>query len=240
MNDDLDQLLKLLRLKKMRQIIERELERTQKQPVSHQEFLARLFRMELDDQRCRSTESRIRRARMPEIWSLDTFPWDRQPKADRQQVLQLAQLDFINKGINIVFIGPPGTGKTGIASGILLKALQSGYRGFFIRAQDLFDEMYSTLADRTTRKYLNRLINYDLVCIDEVGYLNLKPEQTNIFFKLMEERYVARKPCLVTTNLDYDEWPNFLKNKPLTDGLLSRLRHRCITLNFDGRDLRDS
>jgi len=75
--------------------------------------------------------------------------------------------------------------------------------------------------------------------IDELGYLNLKPEQTNIFFKMMEERYTHRRPTIITTNLDYTEWSNFLGNKALVDALLSRLRHRCHTVRIDGPSLRD-
>ena len=75
--------------------------------------------------------------------------------------------------------------------------------------------------------------------IDEMGYLNLRPEQTNIFFKLMEERY-RQHPTIITTNLDYAEWANFLGNKTLVDALLSRLRHQCHTVKIDGPSLRDS
>ena len=74
--------------------------------------------------------------------------------------------------------------------------------------------------------------------IDELGYLNLKPEQTNIFFKLMEERY-RRRPTIITTNLDYPEWQTFLGNKALVDALLSRLRHQCHTIRIDGPSLRE-
>ena len=108
-----------------------------------------------------------------------------------------------------------------------------------MRAQDLFDEMYASLADRSTRKLLNRLANVDVLLIDEMGYLNLRPEQTNIFFKLMEERY-RRRPTLITTNLDYSEWGNFLGNKALVEALLSRLLHQCHTVKIDGPSLRAS
>ena len=129
-------------------------------------------------------------------------------------------------------------GKTGIASGLLLKAIQNGYRGRFIRAQDLFDEMYASLADRSTRKLLNRLIRIDCLLIDELGFVNLRPEQTNIFFKLIEERY-RRRPTLITSNIDYPEWQAVLGNKTLTEALLSRLRHQCHTIRIDGPPLRD-
>ena len=107
--------------------------------------------------------------------------------------------------------------------------MENGYRCQFIKAQDLFDEMYASLADRSTRQLLNRLARLDVLLIDEFGYLNLKPEQSNIFFKLMEERY-RRHPTIITTNLVYDEWPNFLGNRPMVEALLSRLRHYCHTV----------
>ncbi len=144
----------------------------------------------------------------------------------------------MTKAENIVFIGPTGVGKTGLASALLLKALQNGYRGVFMRAQDLFDEMYASMADRSTRRLLNRLAKVDVLAIDEMGYLNLRPEQTNIFFKLMEERY-RQRATIITTNLDYSEWGNFLGNKALVDALLSRLRHQCHTVTIDGPSLRD-
>jgi DNA replication protein DnaC len=145
---------------------------------------------------------------------------------------------FIGKAENIVFVGPTGVGKSGLATGILLKAIQNGYRGRFVRAQDLFDEMYASLADRSTRKLLNTLIRIDVLLIDELGYLNLKPEQTNIFFKLMEERYRPH-PTIITTNLDYEQWSGFLGHKELTAALLSRLRQYCHTVVIDGPSLRD-
>jgi DNA replication protein DnaC len=129
-------------------------------------------------------------------------------------------------------------GKTGLASGLLLKALENGYRCQFIRAQDLFDQMYASLADRSSRQLLNRLSRLDVILIDELGYLTLKPEQSNIFFKLMEERY-HRHSTIITTNLGYDEWGNFLGNPTMVQALLSRVRHYCHTIDIDGPSLRE-
>ena len=98
--------------------------------------------------------------------------------------------------------------------------------------------MYASLADRSSRKLLNRLARVDVLCIDEMGYLNLRPEQTNIFFKLMEERY-RQHATIITTNLAYEEWHHFLGNQALVDALLSRLRHQCHTVRIDGPSLRD-
>jgi len=238
MDDDLDQLLVSLKLHRMREIIAERLCSATAEGTSYTEFLRRLLREEHQAQQLRFLAGRIDRARMPERWSLDTFPWERQPGVRRAVIEELATLDFIVQGQNIVLVGPTGTGKTGIASGILLKALFAGRRGLFIKAQELFDDMHRSLADHSSRKLLDRLARIELLIVDEMGYLNLRPEQTNIFFKLMEERYIARTSTLITTNLDYEEWYGFLGQKPMVAALLDRLRHRCVTVSFDGPSLR--
>jgi DNA replication protein DnaC len=238
MTEELEQLLKNLKLRRILDIYEQQLRAAEKEDVSYSEFVVRLMRAQWHARQEDSLEWRIRRANLPERWSLETFPFSRQPGVSRKQMRTFAELEFIPKAENIVFIGPTGVGKSGLASGILLKALENGYRCQFIRAQDLFDEMYASLADRSTRQLLKRLARLDVLQIDELGYLNLKPEQSNIFFKLMEERY-RRHPTLITTNLEYDEWHNFLGNRPMVDALLSRLRHYCHTVRIKGPSLRD-
>jgi len=237
MNDDLAQLLDNLKLRRIKQVIGRELERAEKEHPSYTDFLARVLREEFQTQQMRFLEHRIRRARLPERWALQTFPWERQPKLNRPMIEQLAELDFIDRAANLVFIGPTGVGKTGLASAILLAALQAGRRGLFIKAQDLFDEMYRSLADHSSRRLIDQLSGIDLLLIDEMGYLNLRPEQSNIFFKLMEERY-GKSATIITTNLEYDEWYAFLGQKEMVGALLDRLRHRCHTIHIEGESLR--
>jgi DNA replication protein DnaC len=238
MSEELEQLLKNLKLRRMLEIHEEQLRAAEKQDVSYAEFLTRLLRAQWHYRQEKALEYRIRRANLPERWSLETFPFDRRPGVSRRQIHTFAELDFLAKAENIVFIGPTAVGKTGLASGLVLKALENGYRCQFIRAQDLFDEMYASLADRSTRQLLNRLARLDVLLIDELGYLNLKPEQSNTFFKLMEERY-NRHSTIITTNLIYDEWHNFLGNKSMVDALLSRVRHYCHTVTIDGPSLRE-
>jgi len=238
MSEDIKQLLKNLRLRKMAEIIEAELEAARKNSPSYTDFLARLLRAEWLDQQQRRVQSRVKQARIPELWTLESFPFKNQPGVSRRQIRELAELEFIPKAENVVLVGNTGVGKTGLASGLLLKALQNGYRGLFIKAQDLFDDMYASIADRSSRKLVKRLANVDVLLVDEMGYLNLRPEQTNIFFKLMEERY-RRKATIITTNLEYDQWHVFLGNKELVTAMLSRLRHQCHTIRIDGPSLRE-
>jgi DNA replication protein DnaC len=237
MKDEVDQLLKNLRLRRIAEILDDQLLLAEKDGVSYQDFLLRLLRPQWHANQEKAMAYRIKKANLPELWSLETFPYHLQPDVDRKLIRSLAELDFIPRAENLVFIGGTGVGKTGLAVGILLAALQSGHRGRFISAQDLFDEMYASLADRSTRKLLGELARLDLLLIDEMGYLNLKPEQSNIFFKLMEERY-GRKATIITTNLDYEEWVHFLGRQPMVEALLSRLRHHCRTIRIDGPDIR--
>jgi DNA replication protein DnaC len=237
-NEEIPQLLKNLRLRKMAAILETELAAARKSSPSYSDFLVRLLQAEWLNQQERKLQARIQRANFPEIWTLESFPFKNQPGVSRRQIQELAELEFIPKAMNIIFIGPTAVGKTGLASGLLLKALQNGYRGLFIRAQDLFEEMYASLADRASRKLIRRLAGIDILLVDELSYLNLRPEQTNIFFKLMEERY-RRKPTILTTNLEYDQWHELLGNKDLTEALLSRLRHQCQTIRINGPSLRE-
>lgn len=238
MTEELEQLLKNLKLKRMAAIYDEQLRAAEKEQVSYSEFLTRLLRAQFHARQEGALEWRIRRANLPESWTLETFPFARQPGVNRKQIRGFAELEFIAKAENIVLVGNTGVGKTGLACGLLLKALENGYRCQFIKAQDLFDEMYASLADRSTRQLLKRLARLHVLAIDELGYVNLKPEQSNIFFKLMEERY-RQYPTIITTNLAYDEWPNFLGSRPLVEALLSRLRHQCHTVHIDGPSLRE-
>ncbi len=240
MTDEIEQLLRNLHLKQIAAIVDDELAHADKLQLSYGAFLARLLRAQYQHRQETALAWRIklrrdcpRRGRSSRLRPLNGSRASIPSRSARSRTLE-----FVTKAENLIFIGPTGVGKTGLASGLLLKAIQNGYRARFIRAQDLFDEMYASLADRSTRRLLNALIRIDVLHIDELGYLNLKPEQTNIFFKLMEERY-RRRPTLITTNLDYPEWQTFLGNKALVEALLSRLRHQCHTIRIDGPSLRD-
>ena len=238
MTEELEQLLKNLKLRRILEIYDEQLRAAEKEDVTYSELVTRLVRAQWHARQEGALEWRIRRANLPERLSLETFPFARQPGVNRKQIRGFAELEFIAKAENIVLVGETGRGKTGLACGLLLKALENGYRCQFVKAQDLFDEMYASLADRSSRQLLKRLARLDVLLIDEFGYLNLKAEQSNIFFKLMEERY-RQHSTIITTNLGYDEWPNFLGNRAMVEALLSRLRHYCHTVLIDGPSLRE-
>ncbi len=177
MSDELDQLLQNLHLGCIRENVQKELGLAEKSDSSYSEFLLRLLRAQWRHRQETSLASRIRVAKVPDQWSLESFPWKKQPGVTQRQIRELAELHFVPNAENIV-----------------------------------------------------------LMVIDEMGYLNLKPEQTNIFFRLMEERYGTKST--ITTNLEFDDWHNFLGNDHLVKALLSRLCHKCHTLRINGPSLR--
>jgi DNA replication protein DnaC len=236
--EQLRSLLIELNLKGMARALDDELDRAEHQAEPAINVLHRLLTEQASFQRERRLVYRVAQAHLPWPWTLDTFPFAKQPGVDRSQVRALAGLDFVRRAHNLVLIGPTGTGKTGIAIGLLRQACLNGYTGRFYNAQALFDELYASLADRTTTKLLKAMSRMRPIVIDELGYLTLKPEQVNAFFRLMEQRY-GRVSTVITTNLDYPSWYEMFGNKPLVDALLDRLRHQCITIRIDGPSLRE-
>jgi len=219
------------------QYLERELVLAEKDGLAPQEMIHRLVLEEFHYRQERSLLYRISHAGMPWPWTLNSFPFDKQPAVNKSRIMGLAGLSFLERAENIIFIGDPGTGKTGLAIGLLRQALVSGYRGRFFNAQDLLDQLFASLADRSTPQLIKSLARYDLLVIDELGYLTLNSEQVNGFFKLMEHRY-SRKSTIITTNLDYPQLYDLFQRRSLVDALLDRLKHHCITIRISGCSLR--
>lgn len=237
MRKKIHQLLIDLRFNGIQNVLDSELDAAEKKGTAIEKVLYRMLCEEFSFRQERSMHYRIHHAKIPWDFTLKTFPFDKQPGVKKSRIMSLAGLSFIERAENIVFIGSPGTGKSGLAIGLLRQALINGYRGRFYNAQDLLDELYASLADRSTPKLIKRLCNYPILLIDELGYLTLNSEQVNAFFKLMGERY-GKTSTIITTNLDYPDWYGLFKRKTLVDALLDRLKHRCITININGPSLR--
>jgi DNA replication protein DnaC len=235
--DQLHTLLKQLRLNGMAGALDAELDRTEREATAGPELIYRLLSEQAAYQRERSLAYRLQEAHLPWQWTLESFPFERQPGVNKSQILSLAGLDFLRRAENILLIGEPGTGKTGIALGLLREACLNGYNGRFYNAQVLLDELYASLADRSTTKLITRLSRFRPLLIDELGYLSLKPEQINAFFRLMDQRY-NRVSTIITTNLETSTWYELFQKKSLVDALLDRLQHHCITIRINGPSLR--
>jgi len=175
---------------------------------------------------------RISMAKMPEPFVIETFPFDRQPKLNKKIILSLYDcLDYMLKQQNIIWIGPTGTGKTGLATSFLTQAINKGYRGRFILFPELVETLYQSIADHTEAKVLKTFASYDCLLIDELGFIEIDPVQVGLFFTLMHKRH-KRKCTLITSNLGFDQWSSFLKNTQLTAALVDRLTENSHIINM--------
>ena len=175
---------------------------------------------------------RRKRANIPELLEMETFPFRRQPKLNRKKVMSLYDsFDYVVKNQNVVWLGPTGVGKTGLATAFLLQAIDRGYRGYFTTFPELIAELFASLADRSEQKVLRRYASYECLVVDEVGYVEVEPAHIGLFFTLMQKRH-KRKSTLITTNLGFSEWGSFLQNKHLTAALIDRLTENTHGINM--------
>jgi DNA replication protein DnaC/transposase len=206
---------------------------------SHERLLKHVLEAEYRLKLEHARQLRRKRAHIPELLEIETFPFARQPKLDRQRVMALYdRFDYLTKKQNIVWLGPTGCGKSGLATAFLLQALDRGYRGYFITFPELVAELYASLADRSEQQALRKYARYDCLVIDEVGYVEIEPAQVGLFFTLMQKRHKT-KTTLITSNLGFSEWGTLLKNNQLTGALLNRLTETSHVINMkDCRGLR--
>ena len=175
---------------------------------------------------------RLRRAKIPQMLELETYPFDRQPKLDRKKILSLYDsFTYMTERRNMIWVGPTGVGKSGLATAFLLQAIHRGYTGRYVLFQDLIEEMFAAAADRSEAIVLKRYLAYDCLLIDEMGYVEMEPAQVNMFFTLMHKRH-RKRPTLLTSNLGFSEWSSFLKNDHLTAALVDRLTELSYVINM--------
>jgi DNA replication protein DnaC len=239
MNEELRKILKTLRLWGLLAQWDELLAEARQGRFSHERLLKHVLEAEYRTKSEKARLLRRKRAHIPELLEIETFPFARQPKLDRQRIMSLYDsFDYMTKQRNIVWMGPTGCGKTGLATGFLLQALDHGYRGYFIPFPELVAELYASLADHSERKVLRKYAAYDCLLIDEVGYAEVEPAQVGLFFTLLQKRHKT-KTTLITSNLGFSEWGSFLKNPQLTGALLDRLTETSYVFNIrNGRSLR--
>lgn len=240
MDDELVAKLKYLRLGRLLSHWDETLEMARKGRYSAGRLLKHVLEEEYRAKRENARLLRRQRANIPEMLEMETFPFSRQPKLDRQKIMSYYDgFDYMTKQRGIVWMGPTGCGKTGLATAFLLQAIDRGHRGYFVTFPELLQELFQSLADRSEGKVLRRYLSYDCLVIDEVGYVEVEPAQVGQFFTLMHKRH-QKKTTLMTSNLGFAEWGSFLRNAQLTSALLDRLTASSHVINMKDCDsLRD-
>ena len=234
MDEELATTLKYLRLGGLLANWDQYLALAGKQRFSNVRLLRYILEEEVKLKRDNARRLRLKRAAIPEELDLSTFPFDRQPKLDRKKLLSLYDgFDYMTKAQNIIWMGPTGCGKTGLATGFLIQAINRGYTGRFVLFPALVQELFASVADHSEDKVLKRYLAYDCLLIDEIGYIEVEPVQVGLFFTLLQQRH-RRKPTLLTSNLGFSDWRSFLKNDHLTAALIDRLTESSHLINMKG------
>ncbi|MCX6916663.1 MAG: ATP-binding protein [Verrucomicrobia bacterium] len=200
--------------------------------LSHARFLTRVIEEEYRLKCEAARQQRLKLAKIPEPWVMDTFPFERQPKLNKKKTLALYDsMAFLRDKQNILWLGRTGCGKTGLATSFLIQAIHQGARGRYVLFTDLLHELDRSQADRSQNQVIRRYANYDLLLIDEMGYAEAEPSEVGLFFTLLQKRHKQRS-TLITSNLGFSEWASFLKNPHLTTALIDRLTESSHVFNM--------
>ena len=231
-DEELIGMLKYLRLWKLLSHWEEYLTEARKKRYSVERFLKYILEEEFRAKCENGRLLRRKRANIPEMLEMETFPFSQQPKLDRKKTMSYYDsFDYMTKQRGMVWVGPTGCGKTGLATAFLLQAIDRGHRGYFVTFPELLQELFQSLADRSEEKVLRRYLSYDCLVIDEVGYVEVEPAQVGQFFTLMHKRH-KKKTTLITSNMGFSDWGSFLRNTQLTSALLDRLTASSHVINM--------
>jgi DNA replication protein DnaC len=189
---------------------------------------------EAENRRANARALRLKRARIAEHWIMETFPFDRQPKLDKKRVLTLYDaFEYLQRNENILWIGPTGCGKTGLATSFLIDSINRGHTGRYVLFPQLVAELFSSVADHSEEKVIKRYLAYDCLLVDEMGYVEMEAVQVGLFFTLMQRR-IKKRTTIITTQLGFKQWPSFLKNNHLTAALIDKLTETSHVFNMKG------
>lgn len=205
--------------------------------ASEREFLYGLLMKESKDRNVRSKENRIRAASFPEKKLLEEIDRRYLSSSAERHLDQLASLEFIEEKQNVILTGSPGTGKTHLAIALGLEACLKGKRVFFTTVAALVNQLKESRSERTLRSLESRFEKYDLVIIDELGYISFDKEGAELLFTHLSLR-AGRSSTIITSNLSFDRWNEVFQDTVLTAALTDRLTHKAYVINMIGDSYR--
>lgn len=179
----------------------------------------------------------MKKAHLPYMKRLIDFDFRFQPKLNKADIVDLHTLRFLDKHENLLFVGNSGVGKTHLAISIALESIEKGHSAYFCSSNELVNHLLKAYHKGTLERALKRYAHYDLLIIDEVGYLPFSQDGASVLFQLINARY-ERKSTIVTTNIPLSQWGEFLQDKKLTNALLDRLVHHSKVIPITGKSYR--
>ena len=205
--------------------------------LSYEEFLCRLLQKESDIRKYNLTQSRIKTASFPYKKYLEDIDIDALPDDAKHKLKHLSSLKFIEEAQNVILAGNPGTGKTHIAIALGMKACIEGYKVLFTTVPLFITQLKELKSAKTLRSFQNKLAKYDLVILDEFGYISSDKEGAELLFTNISLR-TGRKSTIITTNLAFDRWNEILGDPVMTAALTDRLTHKSYVINMNGNSYR--
>jgi len=234
---DLAYLCRALKAPSMAKSIDRLAERARTEGWTHEEFLAACLEREVAARQSNGGELRVRAARFPARKTIEEFDFDHQRSLKRDVIAHLGALDFIEAKENVVFLGPPGTGKTHLAIGISIRACQAGHRVLFATAAQWVTHLAEAHNAGRLESELTRLGRFPLIVIDEVGYIPFEAEAANLFFQLVSARY-ERASVIVTSNKPFGRWGEVFGDPVVAAAMIDRLVHHAEVVSMKGDSYR--
>ncbi len=205
--------------------------------MGYEAFLVRLLSVEEEGKRYRRTERLRKEACFEAEKRLEDIDYSFNQSLDKDKISELGSLSFIEANENVIIIGPPGVGKSMIATGIGINAVGAGYRVLFTNAKDLVDRLYEKMQDGTLREFLEELNKIPLLIVDELSYVKMDKERESLFFQVIRQRY-EKNSLIITTNLPIGRWDELFTGKLAATAILDRLVHHCHILSITGDSYR--
>lgn len=206
---------------------------------SYSHFLGYLLSGELEERHRRTVELSLQFARFPYLKRLAEFDYAAQPGVDRRLIEELATGRFLYEGRNVVFLGPPGVGKTHLAISLGVMTAELGHRVYFTTAIDMARKLTKAMSENRLSREIKNLTRPKLLIVDEVGYLTLDQAQASLLFQVLSQRYERQGAIILTSNKAFGAWGEvFANDAVMASAALDRLLHRCTAINIRGESYR--